>query len=288
MMKKDLLSLPFDQYSRQYFVSEMITAAKSVMGKRKTKIVDIGGYKGKTTEFQPKDDVTIADLFDVQENNYVKVQPTGLPMTDGTFDIAVSFDSYEHVPRDNREKFILEGLRVSNDLFILAAPFDNTEGEIHKAEVVANDVYKRMSGLDHRWLKEHIDFRIPRNGELEDICRKNNIHYFTMPTNDIVIWLMLQSIFFTAELKTKPFPRVEAINRLYNGNLELFEAEVVQGHSYRTIYCMSRDGALVEAIEDKFQKMRNVKRNKHRGSTVEAGLQLQKLIHEAYLLLSKD
>lgn len=287
-MKKDLLSLPFDQYSRQYFVSEMIAAVKTVANKRHIKIVDIGGYKGKTAEFQNHDDVTVADLFEVNEKNYTQVPPDELPMKDGSFDVSVSFDAYEHVPRSNREHFVLEALRVSDDCFILAAPFDNSSGDTHKVEVIANDIYKGMAGLDHRWLKEHIEFRIPRNEELEEICGKNGISYFTMPTNDIATWLSLQAVFFTAELKTSPFPMVEAINRLYNSNLELFESEVTQGNSYRTIYCMCRDKKRTNAIKKEFQKTRSAKIDRHDESTIEVNIRLQQLIHQAYLLLAKD
>lgn len=287
-MKKSLLTLPFDQYSRQYFVSEMIDAIKTVTKKPKVSILDIGGYKGKTTEFQPADKVTIADLFDVDEPNYVKVPADSLPFDDGVFDIAVSFDAYEHVPRKNREQFLLEALRVSDGFFVMAAPFDNPHGDTHKAEVIANDIYREMSGQDHRWLKEHIEYRIPENKEIEELCHNNGIHFFAMPTNDIAIWLMLQAVFFTAEIKTNPFAMVEKINRLYNSNLELFESDVRQEGSYRTVYCMSRDKSAIKKAQNVFEKNRLTKRGSHTESKLDVTLQLQHLVNQAYLLLAKD
>ena len=109
-----------------------------------------------------------------------------------------------------------------------------------------------------------------------------------MPTNDIATWLMLQAVFFTAEIKTDPFPLVESINELYNRNLELFESDVAPGKSYRTIYCLSHDKASIESVSELFASVREDKRKAHHESKMDVKLQLQELVHEAYLRLAKD
>lgn len=153
---EDIYALPIDQYSRQKWASiiaEELREKGSVL-----KIIDVGGYKGKTALFQERDKVTICDLFDVNEEGYVKGDGNKLPFSDEEFDIVMSFDTYEHVPRQKRERFISELIRVSKEGVVLAAPFDTSKRSVSKAEVELNNYYVKLYNAEHRWLKEHIDY----------------------------------------------------------------------------------------------------------------------------------
>ncbi len=286
ILKPELYDLPFDQFSRQYYVAQYINAIKRVMGIPKATILDLGGYKGKTAEFQYEDDVIVADLFDVNQKNYIKIEPGKLPFKDKEFDITVSFDTFEHVPRDAREQFIKEALRVSKGFHVLAAPFDNENGDVNAAELRANDVYRAMSGKDHHWLLEHLEYGIPRNGELETICDKIGIRYVTKRTNELTTWLTLQQVFFTAEILTKPFPYVLPINRFYNHNLKKIEANIADSVAYRTIYCLSDNIQLINQLMNEEKDVLSDEATIS-NAAVQLKLELLNLVHNAYLSLAE-
>lgn len=252
-------------------------------------ILDIGGYKGKTTEFQPDDKVIIADLFDVQEPDYRRVEPGALPFNDGEFDITVSFDTYEHVPREGREVFIREAVRVSKSFHILAAPVDNNARDVNNAEVIANESYTEMKGEEHRWLKEHIDYFIPTEDEIESTLVDAGTYFVSMKTNELSLWLQMHQFFFCAELNSQCFSQVENINRYFNTNLETLEAGIDKKVAYRRIYCITEDKALLDKFNTRFEEFKNnIYSTDKKIQQTPALLELDRLIHRGYMLLKND
>lgn len=285
-LDKSLYSLPFDQFSRQLYVSEIIGLIRSTTKVKELSILDIGGYKGKTQEFQYNDKVLVADLFNVHEENYVQVNPDKLPFKDDEFDVSVSFDTYEHVPRDNRRVFIDEALRVSKTFHILAAPVDNQVRDVNRAEVIANESYKKMKGDEHRWLKEHIDYLIPTREEIEEDFSQAGVYYTSLSTNELSLWLQLQQFFFCAEINSECFEQVEKINSFFNKNLNAMEANIESKNAYRRIYCITKDKDHFERFERVFKAFKselyssvNIERQ------TSAILELDSLIHNGYMLL---
>lgn len=254
----NLYSLPFDQFSRQLHTKKIIESIRAIQKEKKLSILDIGGYKGKTAEFQNNDTVTITDLGDVDEPNYVKTDGKSLPFSDDEFDVSVSFDTYEHVPRKMREQFIENALRVSKTVHILAAPFDDNDGLVYDAEVAANKVYRNMFHNDHRWLKEHIDYRTPSTNQFEEFCHKKKIFFFKIQTNDINLWLRMQSVFFTAEKHFEVFPYIKEINETYNRNMDSIETLNTES-TYRTTYCLSYDKVLIDKIKNTYETSKKEK-----------------------------
>lgn len=285
-LDNNLFSLPFDQFSRQYYAQQIIEMYRTFSQANRLRILDIGGYKGKTAEFQPDDEVLIADLFDVQENNYHKVEPGRLPFNDGEFDVTASFDTYEHVPRDGREAFIKEAVRVSKSFHILAAPTDNNIRDVNNAEIIANQSYREMKGEDHRWLKEHIDYLIPTQKEIEQTLNDIGMYYVSLQTNELSLWLQMHQFFFCAELNSQCFLQVEKINQYFNKNLELLEAGIDKKIAYRRIYCITQDQALMERFANEFnrfkEKVYSTEKQSQRTSKL---LEIDRLIHQGYMLL---
>lgn len=243
---QDLCNLPVDQYSRQFWAAQFIESIRQ--GKEQFKIVDVGGYKGQTKVFQPKDDVLVCDLFDVEEEGYVKADGTKLPFKDGQFDIAVTFDAYEHIPTAKREKFIKELLRVSKKAAIVAAPFDDKTYATIDAEKRLNSYYRDLYGREHRWLEEHISLKTPQADILETQLRTEGYKFAKFYTNDRIIWELLQSVYFSIELDHKLRERTHELNWLYNTNVTKVDPSR-EGESYRTIYIISKDASLVSGIQ---------------------------------------
>lgn len=286
-LPEELLVLPFDQFSRQLYTSEIIEIIRKIINKKHLSVLDIGGYKGKTQEFQSRDKVTIADLFDVNEPHYVRVKPEALSFEDNQFDLSVSFDTFEHVPRSNRANFLKEALRVSSTFHLLAAPVDNELRDVNKAEIKANASYLGMKGEEHGWLKEHIDYLIPTKKEIEASFDELGLSYVSIQTNELSLWLQLHQFFFCAELHSECFSQVKTINTFFNTNIKTLEANVDHKVAYRSIYCLTEDKTLFEEFSKAFALMKQTTYSPaNQGDQTELLLELDRLIHEGYMLLA--
>lgn len=239
--KYDLL---IDQYSRQKWVFDIINQIRS--GKQ-INILDVGGYKGKTSEFQINDIVTVCDLFDVEEPGYVKGDGRKLPFANNQFDIVVTFDTLEHVPRKDRKVFISELRRVAKKAVIVAAPFDNEKGDILRAEKALNQFHIDLYGSEHRWLKEHIDYKTPKQSEFEKIATDLKQSFVGLASNDLSIWQFVQSLYFMIDLDDDLRGRVDDVNRFYNRNLRLLDVQ--KDVSYRKIYVLSEDKHIINTTQ---------------------------------------
>lgn len=222
------------------------------------KILDVGGYKGKTAEFHTDDEVYICDILDVKEKNYVKGDGRKLPFTDAEFDFVVSFDTYEHVPREDRRRFVSELIRVSKRGIILAAPFDDKSGAVFKAEVDLNSYYKKLYRKDHQWLKEHIDYRIPSVAELDSLLDKLSMPYVRLGSNDLAVWILMQCIYFSIELDEDLRGRVDDVNRHYNREMQALD--IAAETNYRQIYFFSKLKDNVKQISNFINEQKNAAR----------------------------
>jgi hypothetical protein len=209
-VKKDLINLQFDQYSRQKMVLELINTTRT---KDSLKILDVGGHLGKTEDFFLNDKVTIVDLYDVKKKNYKKANALDLPFDDGQFDVVVSFDVFEHIRDEDRETFIRESLRVSNDIFVLAAPFDTDM--VSAVENDANTFYKELYHKDHPWLTEHIENGLPKLDRTKKFLDKNRINYEIFSSNNVFLWkIMMGFMFVCGDSRLNMLS--EQVNRYYN------------------------------------------------------------------------
>src|SRR5438874_325594 len=103
---KVILELPFDQFSRQSRARQLLDSLRRE--KETFTVLDVGGYKCVTKQFHPGDKVTILDVFDVEEDDYIKGDGTAMDLDDNSYDFVVSFDVFEHIPRNKREVFVAE------------------------------------------------------------------------------------------------------------------------------------------------------------------------------------
>ena len=235
---------PFDQYTRQKIVAGIIDSIRTQ--KAKFSILDVGGYKGKTQVFLPKDKVTISDIADVVEKNYVKASAMDLPFEDDSRDFVVSFDALEHVAKKDRSKFISECLRVAKRGVIICAPHITIKNEV--AENRLNDLYVTLLGHSHRWLREHIDNGLPNFKELEIIAKNNKFITKSIFSNDIQLWMLMQSALFTNEKYPSKHGKLIALNRQYNKDL-VMDIQVDEDNSYRQIFIALKDAKDMKKVD---------------------------------------
>jgi GT2 family glycosyltransferase/ubiquinone/menaquinone biosynthesis C-methylase UbiE len=239
--KFDLMELPFDLFTRNLLIKKLVGAIRENSGKP-LKILDIGGRAGNLNLFLQDDDLHILDIRTGEECNYVVGDITGSPYKSDSFDVVVSSDVYEHIVPKDRLNVISEMLRIANNFVILGAPFDSKD--VQDAEIKACNYYHGIVGESHPWLIEHIKNGLPSTKKLERFLEDNGFEFFTLESNNISNWLLMQLFIFYSYKYGIPNVNVNKVYRYYNENfLELGDSS---SPTYRTIYLIGKKGTLPE------------------------------------------
>lgn len=262
----NLLDIPFDQYSRQKIVADLINAVRTT--REEFTVIDVGGYKGKTSIFLPNDSTTVLDIHNVNDKDYIKGDGTSIDLEDGSYDFVVSFDVLEHIKKEDRSKFIKECSRISRKGFFLCFPFETGHGKTQQAEINLNNIYKAINGEGHKWLEEHIANKLPEIPRIETIIKETNLAYCRLFSNKLDDWIALQTAFFLSTLLKGPSIEAGLLNRYYNQNMNTLESGANQNNSYRVIYFMSKDNKLVEEVKNSMEAINTGKNTKYNGGSV--------------------
>ena len=117
-------------------------------------------------------DSTAALLRDSLGGNAWRVCADGarLPFSDRSFEVVVSVDTLEHLPRENRRLFLEELKRIAVHAVILTCPMDSVDGEFQARTydtALMRDIESRHSVLPG-WLQDHMQKGHPYREELCD------------------------------------------------------------------------------------------------------------------------
>jgi ubiquinone/menaquinone biosynthesis C-methylase UbiE len=247
-LKKLQAEVPFDQYSRQYQVMTILNEMRKPG--EKYKVLDVGGYKGRTADFLSTDTVTVIDLYDVDEPNYIKGSALEIPLEDKSVDFVTSFDVLEHIPAPKREKFFDECSRVAKKGVIICAPHKTPANEY--AEMSLNDFYQKLHGEPHPWLKEHIEYGIPNFQKMETYAKQKGFHTVAFPSNKTRFWLSMQHAIFINSKHSLAAESLIALNAFYNQNFE-YDGGNSADESYRLILCSFTEEATQKRVSKKFE-----------------------------------
>ena len=91
-----------------------------------------------------------------------------LPFTDGSFDVVVSVDTFEHIPKEHRPAFTSELKRITKNAVILTCPLDSEDGDFRAHEYdsrLLRDINRRHAAIPD-WLQDHMDKGHPSPEEL--------------------------------------------------------------------------------------------------------------------------
>ena len=204
----ELLAISFDRYQRFRAVAELVNAVAGG-GLEVLNVCDEDDWFGR---FIPNHTV-------VSVNKDRDVEAANLPFADRSFDVAVSIDILEHLPREIRGRFVAELNRVSRQRVIVAAPF----AEAREAEEII------VAATGNRWLKEHARYGLPERGELEQILRELGVlSWESYPNASLASWAgMLLSNHFLMPAQHR------TVNEFFNRNFYSLEN---REPAYRTIY----------------------------------------------------
>ncbi len=228
--------VPFDQFSRQYQVQAILNKIRS---KGETfKILDVGGYKGRTADFLPEDEVTILDLYDIKDANYVQGSALEMPFEENSFDYVVSFDVLEHIPADKRQLFFDECNRTAKKGVIICAPHKSPANEY--AETSLNNLYKKLHRKPHQWLREHIEYGIPDFGMLTKYADRKGLFTTCLTSNKTQLWVAMQQAIFLHSKYPMATEELLQTNEFYNQNFT-FDGGGSMDSAYRLILvCLVR------------------------------------------------
>jgi hypothetical protein len=237
LLDEDLLASSFDRTSRYFIVSQII---KNLIKEKNKKVLDVGGL-GSILPRLVKQKVNILDVDENDDPNYIQGNAMNSDVQDGSFDAVVTCDTLEHIPSKERMRFIQELIRISKDYVIICAPFD--QSGVAEAEDDMNRLYGRLSGRDHRWLKEHIEIGIPSVSETEKVLRNAKVNYVKFGHTDVQSWRCLIELNFLAEcIESDSLRRhVAEINKMYNASLIYRD---FSNTPYRLFYVISKNNAI--------------------------------------------
>lgn len=245
--------LPFDLYGRYAIIRDIIERNR---GEGEVfRVLDVGGRGNMLDRFLPDDEVYYLDPFvESDDENFIKGDGCAMTLDDGSFDWVTSADVFEHVPREKRDDFLNENIRVAKDGVILVAPF-NSPG-VAQAEVNANEIYKAIhGGENHLWLREHIENGLPDSFDFEKTLTEKGYSFQKLHNNRLFLWQNLIGFDFLSEsLNAKEKERKEIFNEYYNTKVYPFDN---QEPSYRKIYFIKKAKDLRDlefssrAIDDK-------------------------------------
>ncbi|MEE2888768.1 MAG: methyltransferase domain-containing protein, partial [Planctomycetota bacterium] len=88
----------------------------------------------------------------------------------GSFDVVTNIDTLEHIPLEDRSRFIERLIKVAKRGVVLAAPFVE-DGLAAATDQRVNEIYRAKTGQPYPWLEEHEAYGLPSLVETEQQFR---------------------------------------------------------------------------------------------------------------------
>lgn len=137
--------LPFDAFERNKKVVAYL--------KRGETVLDIGGGVTGIKLFTDNP-VKIVDL-DVGD---IKMDARKLKLPDESFDVVVSVDVLEHLPKKDRVAFIKRITKIAKRKVIISAPFGSKKHKLAEKRILDRIV---RSGRSDFFLSQHVEYELP-------------------------------------------------------------------------------------------------------------------------------
>ncbi|HLC84901.1 MAG TPA: class I SAM-dependent methyltransferase [Candidatus Nanoarchaeia archaeon] len=180
VVSSDTSALEWDRFMRLSRTAEAVRALKLSEG---TIVLDVGGFDGAFALFVPDLRVWVVDPVTTGGSGLA------LPFLDGHFDVVVSIDALEHVPRGQREQLLHELVRVCRKNLFINFP-----------EARSMPAQKQVLSLvQNRFIQEHVEYNLPRREEtiatLKGLCPKIKIN--AIGHTSIAVWVPWYVLFHT-------------------------------------------------------------------------------------------
>lgn len=115
-----------------------------------------------------------------------------LPFADRSIDVVAALDVLEHIAPHERKACIEEICRVASHSVIISAPFSSPE--IERADKSLFDSIKRIYGIEHRQLKEHLEKGLPKKETISGWLKDKMPAGTEFSFGSVPRWLALQTL----------------------------------------------------------------------------------------------
>ncbi len=208
-------AIEYDRFMRISKVAEQVNKLKL---KKNAIILDVGGFDGAFALFVPDLKVWVIDPQTTGGNGLT------IPFPDKHFDVVVSIDALEHLPRSDRPKLLQELVRITRSKLFLNFPEARSMGA-QKAV---------LSILDNKFIREHVDYKLPSQEETLSLLKEIHptVKIITFSYVNIYSWLAWFVLFHTDKergLKVSKFLKEHANDLTPPFLYDLLECDVGDG-----------------------------------------------------------
>lgn len=206
----------FDYVGRYQLIGEIVK--RYYKNSNPKNLLDVGG-RGGFIDKLVKAPVTILDEEGTEAEQLEHGDGARMNISDGAYDVVITSDTLEHIPKKDRKKFVHELIRVSNDLVVLCAPFSDFGAA--KEEQELQEQYTALTGQPHRWLKEHADYQLPRLSETVKLFEESGYSVVSFSHSSPELWRCLMEVnLLSHEMgSVEVHEKLKKINTLYNSLL---------------------------------------------------------------------
>lgn len=228
----------FDRYARYGAIARSVRAC---LGPGVVRVLDVGDSSGYLSRFDAELHPISLDIKPVPDPlpgaACLAGNGVALPFADGTFAAVVTSDALEHVPPADRKAFLLELIRVSRDVVVVAAPFD-TPGVAGTEEMVRHFVLV-ATGAPQVQLDEHRDNGLPNLEATEEVLSGGGLTTMTAGNGNLHDWFTMMLIKHQLAAREALTPLSSGYDILYNA---LFAGREHAGPYYRHVIVGRRHG----------------------------------------------
>ena len=196
MTERDTFPWTFDQYQRYAVLAaavDVLFAGKAV------RLLDVGGLSptrdGKNhwlpvKQYYPDRNWGLDRIF-WQGGGYIQGDGLQLPFADGAFDALSAMDVLEHIPPEDRSRFMEELFRVSTGPVFLSVPARSRD--LEEAEGLLSDLIEETHGAVHQQLLEHRTLGLPGKEEIKRVFENQGTAWVRLSFGSVNDWLYFQT-----------------------------------------------------------------------------------------------
>lgn len=251
----DGLTATFDQYQRYGMAARAIDLARE--DNRVLSILEVGANAHRLLgKLLPRDRVTYLDR-EIPASmqgapDVLAGDATELAMTDGSFDVVVALDVFEHIEPARRAVFLHHITRVARRMTLLAAPFDSPA--VRHAEHEATAYWNSLFDEPYRWLAEHADHGLPDLGQTTAMLDETGIRYCDFGHGRLNLWCEMLKAHFAAESCPDMKRLMHSLDLYYRECL--FDNDSEPTENYRQFLFCSRSQDALEKLQALCRQMR--------------------------------